>query len=274
MQDEWSINDRLKFTLGSRFVSPNGYKNRTLTSATLGYKINDRISVYVDSNEFYLTPSYTQVYGNYNNGGGYWPNPNLKATHGRTNEIGANIILDDTTFLDLNLYRRSQDDAIAAGYINGVSAYVNIPGKTATKGGEISLRKQFGKFFTASLGYAHLNADSLSMIPRFPHDQYTVNLSYIRDKFDINLEGIGRYDIVPTSSFITGNKKYMPEQTYWLWNISMNYRVNKSTKAFLRVNNLMDLYYMTATSFDTTIQEMAYYTCPGRNFVVGLEYSF
>lgn len=273
-QDEWNITDKLKLTVGGRYVKPTDYKDRTLYSASLGYKVNDKVSLYVDSNEFYITPTSTQVYGNYTNGGGYWPNPNIKATHGRTNEIGANIIIDDKTFLDFNIYRRVQDDALAPGYIDGKSVWVNISGKSATSGGELSISHTFGKYTTLNLGYAHLNADSLSMIPRSPHDQFTFGLSYIRNSFDISIEGIGRYDIVPTSRFLNNHKKYLPESTYWLWNMAVNYKLDDSKRIFFRVNNILDLYYMTATPFDTTVSEMAYYTCPGRNFEIGMTYNF
>ena len=274
LQDEWNINDALKLTLGGRYVHPNSYKSNTLLSANLGYKVNDKVSVYIGSNAFYLTPTAANVFGNIHNGGGYWPNPNLKPTSGRTHEIGANIALDKKTFLEFNFYKRIQKDAIAAGFYNGQPAWINIPGKSAVRGAEIAFHKYFGKYFHGRLGYAHLGADSLSLIPRFPRDQMSLSLSYERGQYNINLEGIGRYDIVPTSPFLRNHAKYMPETTYWLWNLSANYKINKDFTVFARVNNIFDLYYMTATLWDSTTNGMAYITCPGRNFVIGADYRF
>lgn len=275
LQDEWDINQSLKLTTGARYVKPDAYDDDILLSANLGYKINNNVSIYTSSNEFYVTPTATQVFGNIYNGGGYYANPNLKATNGRTNEIGANIKFDNKTYMDFNFYRRTQKDAIAAGKLsNGNTAYVNLPGKTATKGLEVSFTKYFGKYFQGRFGYAHLGADSPSVITRFARDQFSARLSYVRKDYNINIEGLARYDIVPTSPFITNKVKYLPETTYWVWNVSMNYHVNKHLNAFLKVNNIMDLYYMNVTSYDTANQEMAYFTSPGRTFVVGLEYTF
>lgn len=152
--------------------------------------------------------------------------------------------------------------------------FLNTDYNKTIHGLEMNFVKRFSKYFQATIGYARLAADSDDLIQRYPRDQVSLLLSYKRKEYDINLEGLGFYDIVPVESFVTNRVKYLPEQTYWVWNLSANYRLNDSTKLFLRVNNLLNLQYMTLVDYDSTARSMRYYSKPGRNFMLGVEYSF
>jgi vitamin B12 transporter len=277
LQDEWDITRDLKLIAGVRHVDPDKYKSRTPYSVSLGYKFSDAVSGYASLSEYYIVPSARQVYGNLNNGGAYVVNLDLKPTYGTTKEIGAKFAFGSRTFLDLAVYERDQKDAIAGKSIGGGrSMYMNIAGTSKIRGGEASFRTAI-QDFRVKLGYTHLEASDKSLIAAMAREQVTVGLSYVKDGFDINLNGIGRYGTVPPNNFIVYNEPYLPSKAYWLWNLSANYKVTDALNAFLKVENIADLYYMSrteGTGADTSVTGWGLYSAPGRNFTVGASFSF
>lgn len=278
IQDEWEIHKRLKFTGGVRYSRSPQWAGKWLYGATLGYDATDRVHLYVGANQYMIPPTAGQIFGARTGTNITLPNRNLKPTTGTSYELGAKYVMDSKTYMDFSVYRRKQKDTIALFTPDPATPYTRINynrdyNKTI-HGFELNFVKKFGKYFRGTLGYAHLDADSYDLIQRYPRDQVTLTLSYQRSNYDINLEGLGFYDIVPVESFVKNQVKYLPEQTYWVWNLSANYRVNDSTKLFLKVNNLLNLQYMTVVDYDSSAKSMRYYSKPGRHFVLGVEYSF
>ncbi|MGC4252833.1 MAG: TonB-dependent receptor, partial [Sphingobium sp.] len=276
IQDEWDITRALKLIAGVRHVSPDKYKSRTPYSVSLGYTLNDMVSAYASVSEYYIVPSARQVYGNINNGGAYVVNLDLKPTYGTTKEIGAKFAFAPATFLDLAVYERDQKEAIAGKIINGQSMYVNIPGTSKIRGAEASFHTSL-QDFRIKLGYTHLEATDKSLIAAMARDQFTVGLSYVRERFNINLNGIGRYGTVPPNNYIVYDEVYPPSKSYWLWDMSANYKATKDLNLFLKVDNVADLYYMSrteGTGAPTSVTGWGLYSAPGRNFVIGAAFSF
>lgn len=278
VQDEWSINKRLKLTGGVRYSRSPQWAGKWLYGATLGYDATDRVHLYMGANQYMIPPTAGQIFGSTTGTNITLPNRNLKPTTGTSYELGAKYVIDSKTYLDFSVYRRKQNDTIIRFTPDPSMPYTRIFLNTdynkTIHGMEMNFVKRFGKYFQATIGYARLAADSDDLIQRYPRDQVSLLLSYKRKEYDINLEGLGFYDIVPVESFVTNRVKYLPEQTYWVWNLSANYRLNDSTKLFLRVNNLLNLQYMTLVDYDSAARSMRYYSKPGRNFMLGVEYSF
>ena len=107
-----------------------------------------------------------------------------------------------------------------------------------------------------------------------PESTLNVNVTYKADKFNASLDGRGimnRY----------GNKHY-PEMrdyaNYWVWDVAANYQFAKGATLFARVNNIFDQFYTDVgssygPSADPT-QYQDWYSAPGRNFEIGLQYQF
>jgi len=276
LQDEWDITNKLKLTAGLRYVSSNSYKSQWLNSANLSYAFSDKFSLYVLSNEFYKTPGTTAIFGS----SAFYANPGIKPETGRNNEIGFAAAFDNKTRLDVSVFDRTHDNAIVIQSLPSQpkNIYTNIDGKTHIKGAEASIRKDFGKYFTAKAGYSRLIADADSQIPRLPKTQYTFDLTYDRNFYNINLQALNRSDFAPNNYFPTGFDNYLLEKNYWVWNLSANYKIKKNINLFAKVNNLFDKNYMSATQYTATGasigEPLAYYTAQGRSFILGMEYSF
>lgn len=278
LQDELQLADKLKFTAGVRHTQPSDFDAKTIASYNLGYAADDSVNLYLASNGFYQTPTVTEIFGNVQNGGGYYGNPNLKPTSGRTDEIGMNWQINKKSNLQADIYKRSQTDAIAAysqGSTSNPSYYWNIPGTISTTGFEISYNTQLARNLYGSVGFAKMNPEEESTIVRYAKRQANISMTYKRDKYDIGIQGVGRFEVVPTSTFQTNNVKFIPEESYWLWNASTNYRVNKDTTVFLKVNNLFDLYYMPITLYSAVLADnRVYMPSPGRSYMLGMECKF
>lgn len=268
VQDEWDISEKFKLTGGIRYVRPSQYANKTLGSLNLSYAPTGNMNFYVSVNQFYKAPSPKYVFGN----AFFIPNPGIKAEDGYTEEIGANIDLDKRTTLDFALFRRSHGNAIV---IDGVKhQYVNIGGTSRVHGMEINLRRRWGRFFHTALGYSGITADNNSQIPRLAKSQIVVGLTYDHAPWDIGLQGINRFDIVPNNYFPAGYGNYLPTKNYWVWNLSANYHLRDDLKLYARVNNLFNQPYMAATQYFKDTDDISYMAAEGRSFILGLEYSF
>lgn len=278
LQDEWDITNKLRLTAGVRYADPDIVKSRVLPSFDLGYKFNDNAMVYISSKDYMEYPAFSRMYGSQSGHNIYLPSPDLKPQTGTTNEIGGKFKISNKTYFDVAYYDRRQKDSInsiALGENNGnyVYVYQNVDSPLHIKGTEANLIHKFGKHVTATLGYAHLSADRENLISNMAKDSYSIDVRYKQDNYNVGISGIGRQNIQRSNAFINRNLD-LPQPSFWVWNLYGNYQVNKTTKVWAKVNNVFDKFYMFTPEWDSKMNEPRYYSKMGRNFMVGVEYSF
>ena len=258
IQDKWDINDHWNVTPGIRFDHNSQYGNHTSPSLTIGYKADEATNYYISYKKFFRAPSLLELY--YPGGG----NPNLDPETGYTVELGAAHKFNDTLSGTLSVYRQWADNQIT--WIG--SGYTNT-GKMINTGVNASLNKDFGAHVTATLGYSYIHADTNNLnISYLPKHELNIGVDYHNANFKASVWGRGIIDRY-TSSGHSAMKDY---SSFWVWDFNADYEITKGVSVFAKVNNIFDQFYTDiGASYDPY---GTWYSAPGRNFEIGLQYQF
>lgn len=264
VQDKWDINDRWNVTPGIRFDHNSQYGNHTSPSLTVGYKAGEATNYYISYKKFFRAPSLMQLY--YPGGG----NPNLDPETGYTVELGAAHRFNDTLSGTLSVYRQWADNQIKWGE----NEYVNTA-KMINTGVNASLNKDFGAHVTASLGYSYIHADTHNLnFSYLPKHELHIDVDYHNADFRASVSGRGIVDRY-ISSGCPAMKDYA---SFWVWDLNANYRINKEASLFVKVNNIFDQFYTDIGSFygssANPAKSQGWYSAPGRNFEIGMQFTF
>lgn len=258
IQDKWDIDDHWNVTPGIRIDHNSQYGNHTSPSFTIGYKADEATNYYISYKKFFRAPSLMELY--YPGGG----NPKLDPETGYAVELGAAHKFTDTFSGTLSVYRQWADNQITwAG-----SGYENT-GKMINTGVNASLNKDFGAHVTATLGYSYIHADTNNLnISYLPKHELHIGVDYHNANLKASVWGRGIMDRY-TSSRNPTMKDY---SSFWVWDFSADYQFAKGTSVFARVNNIFDQFYTDiGASYDPN---GTWYSAPGRNFEIGLQYQF
>ena len=127
--------------------------------------------------------------------------------------------------------------------------YGNINGISTLKGYELAYKKDVLEDTFLNLNYTSLNTEDNNgqELARRAKEQIGFGVDYygIKDfHFNVNGQYVGdRYSGVNKTGAETGN--------YTVWNSVVNYDINKTYKAYLKVDNLFDKYYQTVDGYAT-----------------------
>lgn len=269
LQDKVDLTDRWNVTPGIRVDHHSEFGTHTSPSLSVGYKQNEKTNYYINYKSFFAAPSLYHLYSSYGN-------KDLDPEEGNTVEFGVNHRFTDSLDGTFNVFHTHAKNLIDYDYTT--SRYKNS-GKTNANGFSLSLNKEFSRHWNASLGYSYLHmqakaGENINNNGALPESTLHVNVSYKADKFNASLDGRGvmnRY----------GSKKY-PEMrnyaNYWVWDMAANYHFTKNATLFARVNNIFDQFYTdVGSSYGPNAGPTQYpywYSAPGRNFEIGMQFTF
>lgn len=272
LQDTWGMDDRWTLTSGVRYDNNSGFGSHTSPSLNLGYTADDATNVYVGYSEYFIPPSPTNLYS------AKYGNPNIKPETGNTVEFGINHRFDDTFVASAHVFQRDSTDRI--GYISKLGKYTNV-GDEKADGWDVQFKKQFSDALSGFVGYTHTNVDATAQRAEnidgyIPKGAWNIGLDYGTGKLDISLLGRGAIDR-PGPQTSDAVDRFFPATTYWVWDIGFNYQATEDIKAFIKVNNIFDKFYAEHSNarynWSTTPDEQ-WWSAPGRNVFVGMEYTF
>jgi len=266
LQDKWSFSDKFNLTSGVRFDDHSAYGKQTNKSFTFGYDISDMTNYYIGYKEFFVAPTVVQLYSE------KYGNSDLKAEKGYTIEMGAKHYFSKDFLMDFNVFKRLTNDAI--GLVKDVgstqSHYTNYD-EEKSKGFSLTLNKKFNRNFNTTAGYTYIyidpqdgkNPNKNGYIPR---GAWNIGLGYDNDEVSVNIDGRG---IINRDGRLadTGDVG----KTFWVWNLTTDYRIAKNIKLFANVYNMFNAYYTERVySLDPEI----WVASPGRSYLFGIEYTF
>lgn len=270
LQDKIDLTDQWNITPGVRVDHHSAFGTHTSPSLSIGFKQNENTNYYFNYKTFFVAPNMYQLYAPGSTfEGTYYPtgNKDLKPQEGNTIEFGINHNFSDTLSGTFNIFHTHAKNLIQ--YVNG---YENT-GKANVNGFSLNLNKDFSHHWNAGIGYSYLHmqakpGENINSNGTLPESTLNINVGYTADKFNASLYGRGimnRY----------GNKRY-PEMrnyaNYWVWDLAANYQFTKEATLFARVNNIFDQFYTDIGS--SQYPYSTWYSAPGRNFEIGLQFQF
>lgn len=280
VQDEWDLTKAWKLTSGVRMDFHSVYHTHTTPSVTLGYKASEKTNYFIGYREYFVSPNQAQLYSpQYGLPDG---NPNLKPETGHTYEAGVRHRFSDGFSGSINAFVRNSKNVIkfvtidsSMGMSTRSGRYYNQALENA-RGLEFRLDKRFDKYFSVYAGFTYTDIDRASAKENenvngaIPKGVWNLGLNYTKNKFDASL--VGRGVINRFGSLSAANAPYTDKYSnYWVWDLALNYKLSPQATLFVKANNIFNEYY---TELSSTLNPTKWYSSPGRNFQVGIEYQF
>lgn len=276
LQDKINITKQWNVTPGIRVDHHSQFGNRTSPSLSVGYMPNDKTNYYFNYKTFFVAPDMYQMYvwNSFTHG-----NRDLKPETGYTFEFGVNHKFDDTLSGTLNIFHTYAHNMIKCDPdLTGIYNYKNED-RANINGFNLNLNKEFSRHWSTYVGYTymHMNAQEGKNINNdgtIPESTLNVGVNYKADKFNASLDGRG----VMNRYGSKGSPEMRNYANYWVWDMAANYHFTKNATLFAKVNNIFDQFYTDIGSFyghdADPSRALGWYSAPGRNFEVGLQFTF
>lgn len=278
LQDKIDLTDQWNITPGVRVDHHSAFGTHTSPSLSIGFKQNENTNYYFNYKTFFVAPNMYQLYApGFTSYGTYYPvgNKDLKPQEGNTIEFGINHNFSDTLSGTFNIFHTHAKNLIHYDYVNG---YENT-GKANVNGFSLNLNKDFNQHWNAGIGYSYLHMQAMSgqninSDGTLPESTLNINVGYTADKFNASLYGRGIMNRYGNK----GKDEMRNYANYWVWDLAANYQFTKEATLFARVNNIFDQFYTdVGTSYGPNADPTNYhywYSAPGRNFEIGLQFQF
>lgn len=279
LQDKIELTKQWNITPGVRIDHHSQFGTHTSPSLSIGYKQNEKTNYYLNYKTFFVAPNLYQTH--YSLG-----NENLKPEKGTTIEFGINHEFNDSLTGTFNVFHTSAKNIIRWKTLN----YETYDGrfenqeKATINGFSLNLNKEFSQHWNAGIGYSYLHIPAQSATTNInydgalPESTLNINVGYQADRFNANLSGRGIMNRYGTKESYGVPTKMRDYANYWVWDLAANYQFTKGATLFARLNNIFDQFYTdVGSAYGPNADPTAYqywYSAPGRNFEVGLQFQF
>ena len=264
LQDRWDITDRFNLTGGLRYTHHSKAGGNTSLAVTAGYDVNKKTNIYASYKQYFVAPNLYHLYSP------SYGKEDLKPEHGYTYELGVSHKFDDTFNAQFHVFYRKSKDTIV---YNDSYRFDNLD-KETSRGWDISLNKAFTPKLTMSVGYTHTKVKSEPAAGAayynrlIPSGEWHIGLNYDDHKaWAASLTGRG---VIGRSGSVANA---FPENTYWVWDAAVNYTFKPNIRLYLKANNIFNQYYVEISNVRYGGPE-SWWAASGRNFIVGVDYTF
>ncbi len=132
-QDQITIGD-LSAVFAARYTDDEYFDDETTWNATLGYRFNDRASIYASAGTGYKAPTLFDLFG-------FAGNPDLDPEKSENYEVGVKFQISAGNHLGITAFRNDIDDLVTYDFVNNVLENID---RTRTTGVELDYRYAFG----------------------------------------------------------------------------------------------------------------------------------
>ena len=240
--------ERLVLTESLRRDDYSSFGSKNTGKIGAKYSINEDLSFSTNYGTAYNAPNLIQSLNPWG-----ISNPNLEPEKVKSFDVSS-------TYKDFTLtYFKNKLDNL----INWQSSkYQNIAGTSTIEGYESKYSKMIIEDLLINLNYTHLSAKNSKEedLARRPKNVVGFGADYygIKDfHFNVNAQ-------YTSAMYASDDKSGVKTGDYTIWNSVINYDINKTYKAYLKVDNLFDKYYQTVDGY-ATAERSAY---------IGLKASF
>jgi len=260
-QNEWSITENLSTVVGIRYDDYSDFGDTINPRASAKYDLENNLFFRASYGEAYKAPSFTNLYGYFQRGGGYIiGNPNLDAEESKTYELATGYAISDLK-IDLVYHHTKIDNLIDAVRTGTDYLYTNID-KATREGVELSATyypiNEFG--INASLAYLDSKDDTTG--ERLTNSaRYTtkVRLSYEQENTNYFLNFKSLRDYYGETAVRSGEYK---DYDYHTVDVKVTHAWNETLEFSAGIDNIQNkkpVYSMTLFGLPDDPGERYYY---------------
>lgn len=261
----YAVTPDVDLSLALRRDDHSIFGGKTNGRAALAWRPTDDWIIRAVASSGFRAPSLYELYSAYGNTG-------LTPETSRTFEIGAEYLLPNDGSIQATLFDTRIDDLIqfdgtSTACASGFGCYAQVPGKTRTKGIELTGRYEVAPGWKVFGNYTYSdakteNGGTKTRLVRVPRHDLTLG---VEAAISDSVSGI--VSVQHVANFLDNGLwpdpvSRMPD--YTVVNATVTYAINDSTQAYLRVENLFDEEYQTVRNYGQ----------PGRQVFVGVRSSF
>ena len=253
--------EKLNIQAGLRYNSHSNYSNNWLSNLNLSYSINNFIKCFAAYNKAYIAPSLYQQYSSFGN-------TNLHPEKNQSISIGAeSTFLSNKLKLNLTAYYREENQSIDFFFNSNTfqSYYINVDELVTARGIETQASYAITSKINFSTNYTYTQV--LSNYNRLiPKNKLNANLIYNYSKGYISLNSLyvsSRADAFYDATLYTTTQTKLRE--YYTVSAHFSHKI---------LNNGFQLIWQVNNIFNKDFEEVSGYNALGRNFKLGLLFSF
>lgn len=271
VQDSWKITPKITLSGGLRYDDPDRgdpvkFHSHTSKSYKLSYAPTNKDTIYAGRSDFFILPGIDELtnpqYGN----------DKLNPAYGRTSSIGYSRTFSRRNMFTLNWFYTKSEETI--GY-DSDGKYENYTNDVA-RGWNAQWITQLDNHWNATIGWAHLyqKADHDNYAYGYaPKDLATFGVYYRCGKWDAGLDGFYFMRRTSQVEHLMGDWSGWPSDKYAVVNMSVTYQAAKNINVYVKGENIFDKLWCEQTQA-LWGEAGQYYSQPGRNFTVGMQYKF
>ncbi|WP_251423227.1 TonB-dependent receptor plug domain-containing protein [Veillonella agrestimuris] len=257
-EDRWTLGDGWSLNLGGRYEHHSDYGGDWTSHVGVNKRLGEDTHVYASWGTAVNNPTLKMRYANtpYMQG-----NPDLEQETSRTFTVGVDSKINDKLSVSASVYDSKLKNALNWRW-NGVTRYYNVD-EEKRRGMSLGATYKINDAWRVRAGYDYsrirINGENDARNTR--PNGYNIGLTYNKNK----------WDITNNLTYVTGRSDLYTSNSYFLWDMNINYQWRPDTKFYIKGYNLTNEHYESSAA--TNLVRGAY-AMPKRHFVAGVTHSF